>query len=147
MNARLHLRLPELGLPSPIPVLATLCTPKHRLEGNREQSSQACIGEGPCTSLSNMHLLLYRQLEDDAAVLKARMASVAADCGVSVAAVPDDYVEEMVRFGAAELHVTGAIIGGIAAQEIIKFVTRQFVPVPGTLIYNAMASTSSVFVL
>lgn len=80
-------------------------------------------------------------------MLKARMARVASDSGVSTLQVPDDYVEEMVRFGAAELHVMGAIMGGIAAQEIIKFITRQFVPVPGTLIYNAMASTSSVFVL
>ncbi len=88
----------------------------------------------------------YRELEEDTAVLKARMASVAADCGASAAQVPDDYVEEMVRCGAAELHVMGAIMGGIAAQEIIKFVTHQFVPVPGVLIYNAMASTSSVFV-
>ena len=74
------------------------------------------------------------------------MASVAADTGVPASAVQDDYVEEMVRFGAAEMHVMGAIMGGIAAQEAIKFITRQFVPVPGTLIYNAMASTSSVFV-
>ena len=105
------------------------------------------LKRGPERHSAHVHLLLYRQLEDDAAVLKVRMASVAADCGVSAAAVPDDYVEEMVRFGAAEPHVTGAIMGGIAAQEIIKFITRQFVPVPGTLIYNAMASTSSVFVL
>lgn len=88
-----------------------------------------------------------RELEEDTALLKARMARVASDSGVSILQVPDDYVEEMVRFGAAELHVMGAIMGGIAAQEIIKFITRQFVPVPGTLIYNAMASTSSVFVL
>ena len=79
-------------------------------------------------------------------MLKQRMASVAADTGVPTSAVQDDYVEEMVRFGAAEMHVMGAIVGGIAAQEVIKFITRQFVPVPGTLIYNAMASTSSVFV-
>ena len=89
---------------------------------------------------------MCRQLEEDMAVLKARMASVAADSGASPAQVADDYVEEMVRCGAAELHVMGAIMGGIAAQEIIKFITRQFVPVPGVLIYNAMASTSSVFV-
>ena len=91
-------------------------------------------------------LVACRQLEEDTAVLKARMASVAADCGVSASQVPDDYVEEMVRCGAAELHVMGAIMGGIAAQEIIKFFTHQFVPVPAMLIYNAMASTSSVFV-
>ncbi len=97
-------------------------------------------------SCSQTLVALCRELEEDAAVLKARMASVAADCGASAAQVADDYVEEMVRCGAAELHVMGAIVGGIAAQEAIKFVTHQFVPVPGVLIYNAMASTSSVFV-
>ena len=56
----------------------------------------------------------------------------------------DDYIEEMVRFGASELHVVAAIMGGIATQETIKLITRQFVPIPGTLIYNAMASTTSV---
>ena len=50
----------------------------------------------------------------------------------------------MVRFGAGELHCMGAIMGGIAAQEAIKLLTRQFVPVPGTLVYNAMACTTSV---
>ena len=38
-----------------------------------------------------------------------------------------------------------AIVGGMAAQEAIKLVTHQFVPLAGTLIYNAMSSTSSVF--
>ena len=51
---------------------------------------------------------------------------------------------QMVRFGAGELHCVGAIVGGIAAQEAIKLLTRQFVPVPGTLVYNAMACTTSV---
>lgn len=51
---------------------------------------------------------------------------------------------EMCRFGASQLHCLGAIMGGIAAQEAIKLVTHQFVPLSGTLIYNAMSSTSSV---
>jgi amyloid beta precursor protein binding protein 1 len=51
----------------------------------------------------------------------------------------------MRRFGAAELHVVAAVMGGIAAQEAIKLVTRQFVPLAGTLVYNAMASTTSQF--
>jgi amyloid beta precursor protein binding protein 1 len=83
-------------------------------------------------------------VEDDVGLLKARLASVLADSGVSTSLVSDDLTEEVVRFGAAELHVVAAILGGIAAQEVIKFVTGQFVPVPGVLIYNAMASTTSV---
>jgi amyloid beta precursor protein binding protein 1 len=47
--------------------------------------------------------------------------------------------------GAAELHVVAAVMGGMAAQEAIKLVTQQFVPFNGSLIYNAMASTTSIF--
>ena len=39
--------------------------------------------------------------------------------------------------------MVAAFMGGVAAQEAIKLVTRQFVPVAGTLIYNAMACTTS----
>jgi hypothetical protein len=141
----IHLHLPKTGLHSPVPVLAANLSNTRR--GLMIRALTHALEMGPVNHSAHVRLLLNRQLEDDAAVLKARMASVAADCGVSAAAVPDDYVEEMVRFGASELHVTGAIMGGIAAQETIKFITHQFVPVPGTLIYNAMASTSSVFVL
>jgi amyloid beta precursor protein binding protein 1 len=56
----------------------------------------------------------------------------------------DDYVAEVVRFGAGELHVMGAIVGGMAAQEAIKLITQQFVPFSGALVYNAVGSTTSV---
>lgn len=52
---------------------------------------------------------------------------------------------EICRFGAGELHCVGSVMGGLAAQEAIKLITRQFVPVAGTLVYNSMASTTSVF--
>lgn len=54
---------------------------------------------------------------------------------------------EVCRFGAAEMHCMGAIMGGMAAQEAIKLLTRQFVPMAGTLIFNSMGlqSSSSVF--
>jgi amyloid beta precursor protein binding protein 1 len=51
------------------------------------------------------------------------------------------------RLGGAELHVVAAIMGGMAAQEAIKLITQQFVPFKGTLIYNAINSTASVFEL
>lgn len=59
--------------------------------------------------------------------------------------VSDDLVAEMVRFGAGELHCVAAVMGGIGAQEAIKLLTRQFATPAGTTIYNAMASTTSVF--
>lgn len=98
----------------------------------------------PKHGLYKQQQLLRSEVEEDVAMLKARLVPVLADSGVSSSAVSDDLIEEVVRFGAAELHVMGAIMGGIAAQEVIKFITRQFVPIPGVLIYNAMASTTSV---
>lgn len=35
-----------------------------------------------------------------------------------IAKVPQSAVEEMCRYGASELHVIAALIGGIAAQEV-----------------------------
>lgn len=50
---------------------------------------------------------------------------------------------QVCRFRAGELHNVSAVMGGIAAQEAIKLLTHQFVPFQGTLIYNAMDSTTS----
>lgn len=62
-------------------------------------------------------------------------------------AVNEDLLVEVCRAGAAELHVVAAFMGGVAAQEAIKLVTRQFVPVAGSLLYNAMACTTTVLEL
>lgn len=49
------------------------------------------------------------------------------------------------RCAAGELHVVASVLGAIGAQEAIKLLTAQYVPVSGALIYNAMACTTSVF--
>ena len=89
------------------------------------------------------------ELEEDVCRLKAVAAGVLAEYGPSAAgaALPDDLVSEMCRFGAAELHVVAAVVGGMAAQEAIKLITHQFVPLPAPLLYNAIESTTSVLQL
>jgi len=57
----------------------------------------------------------------------------------------EDLITEMVRFGNAQLHNICAILGGIGAQEIIKIITQQWLPMDHTLVYNGITSTSSVF--
>ena len=83
--------------------------------------------------------------EEDVAPLKSIVTAVATEIGLNGSGIPDDYTGEVVRFGAAELHSVAAVVGGIAAQEAIKLLTSQFIPLQGTLIYNAMAGTSAVF--
>lgn len=46
------------------------------------------------------------------------------------------------RYGGCELHSVAAFMGGVAAQEIIKLLTNQFVPINNTLIYNAIKQLS-----
>eukprot|EP00172_Hildenbrandia_rubra_P003908 Plantae.Rhodophyta-Hildenbrandia_rubra.ctg6939.p1 GENE.Plantae.Rhodophyta-Hildenbrandia_rubra.ctg6939~~Plantae.Rhodophyta-Hildenbrandia_rubra.ctg6939.p1 ORF type:complete len:595 (+),score=110.68 Plantae.Rhodophyta-Hildenbrandia_rubra.ctg6939:3181-4965(+) len=56
-----------------------------------------------------------------------------------------DEATEMVRFGGGELHNVAAWVGGVAAQEAIKIITGQFVPLNNTLIVNFETMTSTTF--
>ena len=56
--------------------------------------------------------------------------------------VKEDLIHEVCRFGGSELHSVAAFMGGVAAQEVIKLITRQFVPVNNTYVYNAMKQSS-----
>jgi len=49
------------------------------------------------------------------------------------------HAQEIVRYGAVEMHNISAIIGGISAQEVVKVVTHQYVPIDNTYIYNGIA--------
>ncbi|OAE19011.1 hypothetical protein AXG93_2839s1060 [Marchantia polymorpha subsp. ruderalis] len=66
------------------------------------------------------------EIEDDICQLKSTAADVLNDIGSSGASIPDDLVSEICRFGAAELHCVAAVVGGIAAQESIKWQIFEF---------------------
>lgn len=42
------------------------------------------------------------------------------------------------------MHCMGAIMGGCAAQEAIKVLLQQFVPVSGVLVYDGVRGSSRV---
>ena len=46
------------------------------------------------------------------------------------------------RYGACELHSVAAYMGGVGAQEVIKIITEQFVPLNNTYIYNGIKQSS-----
>lgn len=81
------------------------------------------------------------QVESDVIKLKSCLSKLLHDWGLTCA-VKDDYVHEMCRYGASELHTVASFIGGAAAQEAIKIITQQFIPFNNTYIYNAMKQTS-----
>jgi len=68
------------------------------------------------------------------------------ELGVSMS-VPSDYLGELMRSKLNEVHAVASIVGGMCAQEVIKVVTRQFVPVDNVLFFNGMNQTTSTLKL
>ncbi|KAM8947650.1 NEDD8-activating enzyme E1 regulatory subunit [Pelodytes ibericus] len=86
------------------------------------------------------------QIEGDFGKLKSCLNGLLQEYGLSLS-VKDDYIQEFCRYGAAEPHTIASFLGGAAAQEAIKIITKQFVIFNNTFIYNAMLQTSATFQL
>lgn len=52
--------------------------------------------------------------------------------------------KEVARTSGAELHNTSALTGGMVAQEMIKIITKQYIPVDNTCIFDGMCSRAQV---
>ncbi|XAR55383.1 hypothetical protein NMG60_11035439 [Bertholletia excelsa] len=85
--------------------------------------------------------------DEDISRLKTTAVGLLGDLGCNGSTLPEDLINEMCRYGAAELHAVAAFIGGIASQEIIKLITRQFVPMSGTFIFNGIDHKSQLLSL
>jgi amyloid beta precursor protein binding protein 1 len=81
--------------------------------------------------------------ERDTDALLAAAAAAAREAGLSVPAgvLARAHAAEVVRAGAAELHATAAIVGGVAAQEAVKIIAGMYEPVRA-FFYNGVAATS-----
>ncbi|KAI4322556.1 hypothetical protein L6164_022237 [Bauhinia variegata] len=86
-------------------------------------------------------------MEEDIPRLKSTATGLLGDLGCNGAPLAEDLISEMCRFGAAELHAVAALVGGIASQEVIKLITRQFVPMLGTFIFNGIDHKSQLLSL
>ncbi|GAU99400.1 hypothetical protein RvY_10410 [Ramazzottius varieornatus] len=83
-------------------------------------------------------------LDEDAMMVKFHASKLLKICGAGVEfmalaadEVLENYAKEVTRSGAEQLHSVAAFIGGCVAQEVIKLVTGQYVPLNNTLIYDA----------
>ncbi|XP_037444149.1 NEDD8-activating enzyme E1 regulatory subunit AXR1-like isoform X4 [Triticum dicoccoides] len=87
------------------------------------------------------------EIVEDVPRLKAAAVSVLSDMGLKGASLSEDLVAEVCRFAGAEIHPVAAFIGGVASQEVIKLVTKQFVPLNGTFMFNGIDLKSQVLAL
>lgn len=52
--------------------------------------------------------------------------------------------DEVARAGGGELHNTSALTGGMVAQEIIKIITKQYIPADNTCVFDGISSRCQV---
>ena len=52
---------------------------------------------------------------------------------------------EIVRYGGCEINTIASIVGAVAAQEVVKVLTHQFIPLDNTWIYNGIISASASY--
>ncbi|KAJ3225897.1 NEDD8-activating enzyme E1 regulatory subunit [Clydaea vesicula] len=85
------------------------------------------------------------EVDADIPLLKRCTQNLLQGWGVNPGLIQDDHIHCMVRAGACEMHNMAAIQGGIVAQEIIKILTGQYIPLDNSFIFNGMNSTSTTF--
>ena len=81
------------------------------------------------------------KIEQDEVALIKIANQIGKECGATTEIQPE-IPKEIVRAGGAELHSIAAVMGGVAAQEIIKLRVRKFTPMNNTFVYNGVNSTS-----
>jgi len=81
--------------------------------------------------------------EQDFVALRHHADELMKSLGLEPNQLPDAHLKELCRYGNSQIHTIAAIMGGIAAQEIIKLVTVQWVPLDNTFIFNGIHSTST----
>ncbi|ORX85288.1 NEDD8-activating enzyme E1 regulatory subunit-like protein [Basidiobolus meristosporus CBS 931.73] len=86
-------------------------------------------------------------VEDDIKLLKESTASLLNEWGLPLDCISEDYIQEVCRTGLAELPSIAALLGGIVSQEVIKLITRQYIPLNNTCLYNGIKATVSTYEL
>lgn len=79
---------------------------------------------------SFLHSLQASGGEFDTGPCKARIERIVAEFG---------------RADGAELHNISALTGGMVAQEVIKVLTKQYIPVDNTCVFDGITSKAAVF--
>ncbi len=90
-----------------------------------------------------------KDCESDLSVLKMCVSNLVSKLNGNTSpshfAMPDELIEEMVRFGASEVHSVASFVGGVASHEVIKLLTSQYVPFSDLFVYNGISCSSATF--
>ncbi|CAN0282438.1 unnamed protein product, partial [Phaeothamnion confervicola] len=82
----------------------------------------------------------------DGLTLWAETVAMLREWGLAApAALSRKHAQEMARYGGAELHNVAAVVGGVASQEAVKLITKQYVPVNNTVVFNGVVGVIGIY--
>lgn len=58
--------------------------------------------------------------------------------------IKDGLLREFIRYDNCEIHVTEAFIGGVASQEAVKLITKQYTPINNTFVHTFNTTVGQV---
>ncbi|KAK9451637.1 uncharacterized protein V1518DRAFT_409128 [Limtongia smithiae] len=90
---------------------------------------------------------LDEEYETDIGKIETIAANIMSSLGGTTTSYLYKALHEIVRYGGGELHNISSLLGGITAQEIIKLLTRQYVPMVNTMVFDGIQSRSEVWEL
>ncbi|KAM3222591.1 hypothetical protein P3L10_021861 [Capsicum annuum] len=85
--------------------------------------------------------------DEDIFQLKTTTVGLLNDLGCNGFTLSEDLINEMSQYDASELHAIASFVGEVASQEVIKLITRQFIPMSGNFIFNGVDHKSQLLLL
>ena len=89
----------------------------------------------------------FGSIDSDVIQMKELVSCLIKELKLGDVTIGNEHITEMCRYGGAEFHSVSAYLGGVAAQEVIKLITCQYVPFSNLYLYNAVSSSSLTFQL
>jgi amyloid beta precursor protein binding protein 1 len=104
-------------------------------------SEKDTTGDSYDTKCEKITALSYPMLT---ATLKEANESIDEPEYTEVKAMLEKHIRELMRADGGELHNIASATGGMVAQEVIKVITKQYVPVDNTCLFDGIRSKTSV---
>lgn len=89
----------------------------------------------------------FGPIDNDVTQMKELVSDLIKGLNLDGINIGNEHITEMCRYGGSEFHSVSAYLGGVAAQEVIKLITCQYVPFNNVYLYNATTSSSVTFEL
>lgn len=94
-------------------------------------------------------LPIYLSLNATAHVPSASASNIIATISAAIPSASSNtrlaqVAEEVARANGGELHNISALTGGMVSQEVIKIITKQYIPIDNTCIFDGITSRTQI---